>query len=143
MLHDTSLIWMFAWQRDGQDGEVTFGLFQFSPPGEDLGWNDCLTYSDQSGFTYSWLHKWAAVSSALAMCLGTLLVLMMLIDCCCNVCCSKFMQTFLVVCCQLNQGFTFLICKYSLTLLLHKYMMQLYSHLHNPLALLGCNFMIL
>lgn len=95
--------------RDGQEGQVTFGLFQFSPPGEDLGWNDCLTYSDQSGFTYSWLHKWAAVSSALAMCLGALLVLMMLIDCCCNVCCSKFMQTFLVVCCQLNQGFTFLI----------------------------------
>lgn len=95
--------------RDGQEGQVTFGLFRFSPPGEDLGWNDCLTYSDQSGFTYSWLHKWAAVSSALAMCLGALLVLLMLIDCCCNVCCSKFMQTFLVVCCQLNQGFTFLI----------------------------------
>lgn len=96
--------------RDGPDGQATFGLLTFSAPDENLGWLDCASlYSDQNGYSASWLHEWAAISSVIAASCGFILVLFMLLDCCCNVCCSKYMQTFLVICCQLNQGFTFLL----------------------------------
>jgi len=88
--------------RDG----LTIGLFRFSRDG-----SECMGYSDVNEFETGWLHDWSRVSGLIAVLFGALVVVLMLVDCCCNVCCSKYMQTFLVVCCQLNQGFTFLICK--------------------------------
>lgn len=84
--------------------DLTIGLFRFSRDG-----GECLEYSDINGFTTGWLHDWARVSALIAPLFGSLAIVLMFIDCCCNICCSKYVQTGLIVCCQLNQGFTFLI----------------------------------
>mmetsp|Transcript_33531 Transcript_33531/g.60402 ORF Transcript_33531/g.60402 Transcript_33531/m.60402 type:complete len:341 (-) Transcript_33531:155-1177(-) len=83
---------------------LTIGLFRVQRPGYD-----CVAYSDLNDLSYGWIYDWARVCGLLAPLSGGLVVALMLLDCCCKVCCSKYMQTFLVVCCQLNQGFTFLI----------------------------------
>lgn len=84
--------------------ELTIGLFRYSRNGEE-----CIEFSDLDDFDYGWLHDWARVSGLLAPLLGVMVIVLMAVDCCCDVCCSKYMETFLVVCCQINQGFTFLI----------------------------------
>mmetsp|Transcript_12488 Transcript_12488/g.26580 ORF Transcript_12488/g.26580 Transcript_12488/m.26580 type:complete len:374 (-) Transcript_12488:140-1261(-) len=85
-------------------GELTIGLFRVKAP-----LSECMPYRDLEEISYGWLYDWARTSSLIAPICGALIVGLMLLDCCCNICCSKYMQTFLVVCCWLNQGFTFLI----------------------------------
>lgn len=85
-------------------GDLTIGLFRFSRDG-----SECMEYSDANDFEQNWLHNWARVSGLMAVLLGALVVVLMGVDCCADVCCSKYMQIFLVVCCQLSQGFTFII----------------------------------
>jgi len=51
-------------QRDGPDGQATFGLLTFSAPDQNSGWLDCVLYSsDQNGYSVGWLHLWSAISS--------------------------------------------------------------------------------
>ena len=61
---ENTLTLLYLVQRDGPDGQATFGLLTFSAPDQNSGWLDCvLLYSDQNGYSASWLHEWAAISS--------------------------------------------------------------------------------
>ena len=110
-------------QRDS----LTIGLFRVQRPGYE-----CVAYSDLDDLSYGWIYDWARVCGreyyqyclsssvpvtfcALIYCTsvfcvvlaplsGGLVVALMLLDCCCKVCCSKYMQTFLVVCCQVRHN---------------------------------------
>lgn len=84
--------------------ETDIGLYRAQRPGEE-----CVAYRDLTDWRYGWLHNWARTCGVLAAVFGTIMLALMTLDCCCNVCCSKYMQTFLVVCCQLNQGMTFVL----------------------------------
>lgn len=92
----------------GRGDDFTIGLFRLQ-----LSGSECMAYrdvvEDDEFRGYGWLYDWARVCGLLAPLCGMLTIALMLLDCCCKVCCSKYMQTFLVICCQFNQGMTFLI----------------------------------
>ena len=61
--NDENTLTLSILQRDGPDGQATFGLLTFSAPDQKSGWLDCVLYSDQNGYSAGWLHLWAAISS--------------------------------------------------------------------------------
>jgi hypothetical protein len=54
----------------------------------------------------------SSFGSVLAPIFGFILLILMSADCCCKVCCSKSLQTFLVIWAQICQAMTFVICEY-------------------------------
>jgi len=92
----------------GREDDFTIGLYRIK-----LAGTECVAYrdvgDDDEFRAYGWIYDWARICGILAPLCGMLTIALMLLDCCCKVCCSKYMQTFLVICCQFNQAATFLI----------------------------------
>ncbi|KAL9182046.1 hypothetical protein ACHAXT_012389 [Thalassiosira profunda] len=84
--------------------QVRLGMFR----GQLTEFGECSAYRDNDNWNSGWLFVWAQVCAFLGPIIGTFTILLMIVDCCCDVCCSKYMQTFFVCCCSLNQAFTFL-----------------------------------
>ncbi|KAL7532941.1 hypothetical protein ACHAXR_004939, partial [Thalassiosira sp. AJA248-18] len=109
---DGASIGLFRWQRSSEEQCIAYNDYDNFDSGWLHDWARVSAGEWEEGFSMNISPSVFVFSSYLCIVIhylfiviaplsGILVIALMLVDCCCNVCCNKYIQTFLVVCCQM------------------------------------------